>query len=255
MGIYGSAQTVVFKEDFNQDATRSLWTIGDRDGDEDTWEFVNAEEAEAPSFTGDFAWSWSWLFGALTPDNTLTSPKVAIPSTGNSELSFKVSAADDEAGAFEEHYAVYVIPFDSEFTGSETPVFEETLDGGYFQTAKIVKVDISSFAGQDVKLVFRHYDCTDILYIGLDDVQITQTLLAVSDFQKPLISIYPNPTSDFIRIKNAKEINRVRIFDLSGKMVKETKTSDIDVRSLSAGQYILNIYSGNEITSKKFIKK
>lgn len=255
MGICGSGQTVVFKEDFNQDSTRSLWTIGDKDGDKDTWEFVNAEEAETPSFTGDFAWSWSWFFGVLTPDNTLTSPKISIPTTGNLELSFKVSAADDEEGFFEEHYAVYVIPFDSEFTGSETPVFEETLDGGYFQTAKLVKVDISSFAGQDVKLVFRHYDCTDILYIGLDDVEITQTLLAVSDAQKTQVSIYPNPTSDFLKIQNVKVLENVRIFDMSGKIVKETSSSDIDVRNLSAGQYILNIYSGNEVISRKFIKK
>ena len=255
MGICGSAQTVVFKEDFNQDSTRSLWTIGDRDGDKDTWEFVNAEEAETPSFTGDFAWSWSWFFGVLTPDNTLMSPKISIPATGNLELSFKVSAADDEEGFFEEHYAVYVIPFDSEFTGSETPVFEETLDGGYFQTAKLVKVDISSFAGQNVKLVFRHYDCTDILYIGLDDVEITQTLLAVSDAQKTQVSIYPNPTSDFLKIQNVKVLGNVRIFDMSGKIVKETSSSDIDVRNLSAGQYILNIYSGNEVISRKFIKK
>ncbi|MDP2453941.1 MULTISPECIES: T9SS-dependent choice-of-anchor J family protein [unclassified Kaistella] len=255
LGAFYFGQTVVFKEDFNQDSTRSLWTIGDRDGDEDTWEFVNAAEAEAPSFTGDFAWSWSWFFGAMTPDNTITSPKISIPATGNLELSFKVSAADDEEGFFEEHYAVYVIPFDSEFTGSETPVFEETLDGGYFQTAKLVKVDISSFAGQDVKLVFRHYDCTDILYLGLDDVEITQTLLAVSDSQKSQVSIYPNPTSDFIKIQNIKDLQKVRIFDMTGKKVIETTSSDIDVLNLSAGQYILNIYSGNEVISRKFIKK
>lgn len=255
MGIYGSAQTVVFKEDFNQESTRSLWTIGDRDGDKDTWEFVSAEEAETPSFTGDFAWSWSWFFGVLTPDNTLTSPKISIPSNGNLELSFKVSAADDEEGFFEEHYAVYVIPSDSEFTGAEKPVFEETLDGGYFQTAKVVKVDISSFAGQDVKLVFRHYDCSDILYLGLDDVEITQSVLAVSDSQKALVSIYPNPASDFIKIQNVKDVQKVRIFDMTGKKIIETSSSDIDVRNLTSGQYILNIYSGNEVISRKLIKK
>ena len=118
-----------------------------------------------------------------------------------------------------------------------------------------MKVDISSFAGQDVKLVFRHYDCTDILYIGLDDVEITQTMLAVSDSQKTQVSIYPNPTSDFIKIQNVKVLQNVRIFDMSGKIVKETSSSDIDVRNLSAGQYILNIYSGNEVISRKFIKK
>ncbi|MFC4414339.1 T9SS type A sorting domain-containing protein [Kaistella carnis] len=86
-------------------------------------------------------------------------------------------------------------------------------------------------------------------------MQITQSVLAVSDSQKSQVSVYPNPTSDFIRIQNVKELQNVRIFDMSGKIVKETSSSDIDVRNLSAGQYILNIYSGNEVISRKFIKK
>lgn len=103
--------------------------------------------------------------------------------------------------------------------------------------------------------MFRHFNCTDIFYLGFDDVEVTQNSLAVSNASKNLVKIYPNPTSNFIKIQNAGTVDFVRIFDLSGKMVKETKASDIDVRSLSAGQYILNIHSGNEITSQKFIKK
>lgn len=254
-GFGVSAQSAIFKEDFDQEGTRSQWVIGDRDGDADTWEFVNAAEAEAPSFTGDFAWSFSWFFAVLTPDNTLTSPKITLPSNGEMELSFKVSAAGDEEGIFEEHYAVYVIPFDSEFAGTETPVFEETLDAGYFETAKTVKVDVSSFAGQDVKLVFRHYNCTDILYIGFDDVMIEDKTLAVADINKNQLSIYPNPTSDYVKVSGVKKIDNVRIFDMTGKIVKETTASEIDVKNLSVGQYIINVYSDNEVISRKFIKK
>ena len=253
--LNGQAQTTVFKEDFNQEGTRNQWLIGDRDGDADSWEFVSAEEAEAPSFTGDFAWSFSWFFAELTPDNTLTSPKITLPATGNLELSFKVSAADDEEGYFEEHYAVYVIPFDAEFTGTETPVFEETLDAGYYQNAKVVKIDVSSFSGQDVKLVFRHYDCTDILYIGLDDVTIEDKTLAVSDVNKSQIKISPNPATEFVKISGIQNIDNVRVFDMTGKIVKEAKGSDVVVKELPSGQYIINVYTGNEIISRKLIKK
>lgn len=249
------AQSTIFKEDFDQEETRSQWIIGDRDGDADTWQFVNAEEAEAPSFTGDFAWSFSWFFGELTPDNTLTSPKITLPVAGNLELSFKVSAADDEEGYFEEHYAVYVIPFDSEFTGTETPVFEETLDAGYYQNAKVVKIDVSSFAGQDVRLVFRHYDCTDILFIGLDDVAIENKTLAVSDLNKNQIKISPNPATEFVKISGVENIDNVRVFDMTGKIVKEAKGSDVVVKELPAGQYIINVYTGNQVISRKLIKK
>src|SRR5690606_32494518 len=117
------------------------------------------------------------------------------------QLSFKVAAGDEEI--FEEHYAVYVIPANTAFTGAETPVFEETMDGGYLSAAKTVNVDISAFVGQDVKLVFRHFNCTDIFYIGIDDVLISSMPLAVSDAQKNEVKIYPNPTSDFIKVINA----------------------------------------------------
>ena len=255
MGIYGSAQTVVFEDNFNDPAKVALWQNTDRDGDGEKWEFYNAEEDEIPAFTGDFATSWSWFLEPLTPDNTLTSPAFTLPTTaGTTTLKFKVGAFDEEV--FEEHYAVYVIPANSTFTGTETPVFEETLDAGYTQVAKDVSVDISEYAGQEVQLVFRHYDCTDILFIGLDDVQVIfQTNLGVSAASKNQVSIYPNPTSDFLRIDNAKEVQNVRVFDMTGKKVIETSATNIDVKSLSAGQYIINMYIGNDVISKKFIKK
>jgi hypothetical protein len=247
------AQTTVFEEKFEDPAKRALWSIGDRDGDADTWEFLDAGINEVDSFTGYFAASFSWYLEAFTPDNTLTSPIINLPASGDLQLSFKVAAGDEEI--FEEHYAVYVIPANTSFTGAETPVFEETMDGGYLSAAKTVNVDISAFGGQDVKLVFRHFNCTDIFYIGIDDVLISNMPLAVTDAQKNGIKIYPNPTSDFIKITNADKANAIRIFDMNGRLVKQTTSTEIDVRDLSAGQYMLNIHTGKEIVSRKFIKK
>ena len=124
-----SAQTVIFEENFDTPEKQALWTIGDRDGDDDTWEFLNAVENELPNFSGDFAASFSWYFDAFDPDNTLTSPSIKLPEGNNIMLDFKVASGDVEL--FNEHYAVYAIPANSTFTGSETPVFEETLDASY----------------------------------------------------------------------------------------------------------------------------
>lgn len=119
----------------------------------------------------------------------MTSPVIKIPEGNNTELTFNVSTADEER-YFEEHYAVYVIPANSTFTGAEKPVFVETLDAVYFEVAKIVNVDISDYVGQDVQLVFRHYNCTDILFIGLDDVKITQEKLATTNIEKSKFFVY-----------------------------------------------------------------
>lgn len=253
LGAFYYGQTVVFNADFETAAGRNLWTIGDRDGDSDTWEFLDATANEVDSFQGYFAASFSWYFEAFTPDNTLTSPAINLPATGNLELTFKVAAGDEEI--YDEHYAVYVIPANSTFTGAETPVFEETLDGGYLAAAKVVNVDVSSFAGQEVKILFRHFNCTDVFYMGIDDVKITQNNLSVSGSSKNAISIYPNPASDFIKVSNANNVKSIRIFDMNGRLIKESAATDIDIRNFEKGQYILNIHSGNEIISKKFIKK
>jgi hypothetical protein len=149
-----------------------------------------------------------------------------------------------------------VIPANSTFTGTETPVFEETFDAGYVDVAKAVNIDISSFAGQAVKVIFRHYDCEDIFYMGIDDVEIMDNAgMAVSESPALALKVFPNPASDLIRISGIDTIDNIRIFDMSGKIVKEVKASEIDVRNLSEGQYIINVYSGNNIISRKLIKK
>lgn len=70
------------------------------------------------------------------------------------------------------------------------------------------------------------------------------------------ISIYPNPVSDIIYMKNKGKFN-IRIFDLSGKMLldKNTETESIDVRNLKAGTYIINIKNSDYNTTMKFIKQ
>lgn len=249
------AQTIVFEENFDTPERQALWTTGDLDGDEDTWGFVSALEAEAPSFTGDFAWSFSWFFGVLTPDNILISPVFRIPEGDKTELTFNVSAADNEEGFYEEHYAVYVIPANTTFTGSEIPVFEETLDGGYFDVAKTVNVDISDYANKDVQLVFRHYNCTDILYIGLDDVKITQEKLATSDINKESIIVYQDEKNGLVKVSGLTDVKRMKIFDVTGKFVMEVHQSEANISSLPKGIYIVNFYTGDHVVSRKIVKK
>lgn len=253
VGAFYFGQTTVYQEDFETAAGRNTQTIDELDGDNDTWEFLDATINEVDSFTGYCAASFSWYLGAFTPDNTLMSPVITLPSSGNLELTFKVASGDEEL--FDEHYAVYVIPATATFTGAETPVCEETLEAGYLSAAKVVSVDISAYAGQDVKLVFRHFNCTDIFYIGIDDVMIAQNALAVTDSQKAKISVYPNPASDFMQISNVGPVKTIRIFDMSGKLVEQTASTNIDVQKLQKGQYILNVHTDNEIISRKFIKK
>lgn len=252
-GLSASAQTVIFSENFETETGRNSWANVDRDGDNEKWEFDNSA---VDSFTGYYATSWSWFFETFTPDNTLTSPSIAVPNNSGKQLSLKFDVAAYDDQLFQEHYAVYVIPAGSAFTGTETPVFEETLDAGYMEEAKHVTVDISAYQGQNIQVVFRHYDCTDLLVLMMDNIQVVENqILAVSDLSKSNIQIYPNPSSDFIKVYGVDHVEKIRLYDLSGKMVLETQGTEADIRKLPAGQYIVNVHNGSDIISKKIIKK
>jgi len=252
--LYSQAQTTVFKEDFEDEASVGQWKLYDRDGDGENWEILNAELNELPNFTGNLAVSFSWYLDVFTPDNVLESRAITLPNSNSIDLSFKAAAGDEDL--FQEHYAVYVIPAASTFAGTETPVFEETFDAGYLDVAKVINIDISAFKGQDVKLIFRHYDCTDIFYMGIDDIEIKDnTGLVVTESEALAMKISPNPAADFIKISGIKTVDNVKIFDMTGKVAMEAKTSEIVVKDLPSGQYIINVYTGNEVISRKLIKK
>lgn len=251
--LYAQTDTI-FAENFNTPEAQALWTIGDLDGDNDTWEFLNATENELPNFSGDFAASFSWYFGAFNPDNTLTSPAIKLPVNSELTLEFKVASGDVEL--FDEHYAVYAIPANSIFTGTETPIFEETLDASYEDVAKNINVDISSLSGQNIQLVFRHYNCSDIFYIGLDDVEIKQNiLLSTTDLDKSKIVVYQDENNGLVKVLGLKDVKRIKIIDLTGKVVKEVNDSEANISNLSKGIYIVNFYSGDNVISRKIVKK
>lgn len=83
--------------------------------------------------------------------------------------------------------------------------------------------------------------------------------LGTSDVTKNTsISFYPNPTTDFIYVKNLPQQATFAILDISGRLVLGNQTLDsnqIDVRNLTSGSYFLQITSKEKTTSFKFVKK
>ncbi len=70
------------------------------------------------------------------------------------------------------------------------------------------------------------------------------------------IQIYPNPVVDHLTLKSASKINKVEIFDMSGKNTGSSLNGDkVDVSTLTSGTYLINIETKEGKISKKFIKK
>lgn len=78
--------------------------------------------------------------------------------------------------------------------------------------------------------------------------------LAVNDINKTQISIFPNPSYDFINIKSDAEIKSIKIYDIKGSLIKSDNLSKIDISALPKGNYVISIETRSGIETKKFIK-
>ena len=86
-----------------------------------------------------------------------------------------------------------------------------------------------------------------------------RTNLSTEDQFKESFSVYPNPVTDILHLKNFLHPESAEIVDMSGRSIKkirdEIKGNSINVINLPKGTYILKIKSKNEqITTVKFIK-
>ena len=88
--------------------------------------------------------------------------------------------------------------------------------------------------------------------------QTTLKVLGVTEAEKESVKIYPNPTADYVFLKLSSKVKlaTAEIYDLSGKLISQTKINEdrLDLRFLNQGIYLLKFKNSN-IPSIKIIKK
>ena len=145
----GTINTYPYVQDFA--TAPACWVAIDADGDGNSWILYNGT-IQSASYSG----------GALTPDNWLVTPQFAIPATGNYEVTWTATAQDQSWPA--EHYGVFVST-----TGTDTANFtmlqEWTLGTGLFNPV----IDLTAYAGQNIYIALRHFNCTDQFRLSIDD--------------------------------------------------------------------------------------
>jgi hypothetical protein len=72
-----------------------------------------------------------------------------------------------------------------------------------------------------------------------------------------IISIYPNPASNFLYANIKGSFNSINLFDISGRLIKQLETDTqkikLDIRGLQPGLYILNATDGKTMVNYKVI--
>lgn len=65
------------------------------------------------------------------------------------------------------------------------------------------------------------------------------------------VKVYPNPATSVVKVEG--EVEKLVMVDMAGRVVAESNTNTLDVTTLPAANYLLNIYNGNEAQSVKVI--
>lgn len=82
-------------------------------------------------------------------------------------------------------------------------------------------------------------------------------VVAIDDvaMQSVSLQLYPNPATDRLMFSADMPVQRVQVFDMTGRMVMSSMGTELDVSTLPAGLYMLRAMGETGVGSKKFIKK
>ena len=72
-----------------------------------------------------------------------------------------------------------------------------------------------------------------------------------------LLSVYPNPANDVIKIKSEHAFEEIEIYSIEGKCELRQKSNkksiNLDVSALDSGTYILSIKFNNQVLQEKVV--
>ena len=80
-------------------------------------------------------------------------------------------------------------------------------------------------------------------------------VLGLEDNYAISFTIYPNPTKDVLLLESENPIERVKIYNLQGQLIKEENSNKVDASQLTAGLYFAQLFVEGKTVTKKFIKE
>ncbi len=84
-------------------------------------------------------------------------------------------------------------------------------------------------------------------------------LTSISENELNKVTIFPNPATEFIRIKGINDISQVKIYNVCGVLIRThyavEKNQNINISDLPSGIYLLQISSGSSNHMLRMIKK
>jgi hypothetical protein len=168
-----TVQTIHFFENFATNpftASGSEWVLIDKDGDGYNWTYFADEDDQCARSR-----SWQSGVGALTPENYMVLPPIALPGGAKTaELSFKVAASgrNDYEESYEVSLCISPVNIDNCRNGSVIKPLETLTSANSYWTFTGRKVDLTPYLGQTVYIIFVHKDSSDEESLLITDIEV-----------------------------------------------------------------------------------
>jgi hypothetical protein len=88
---------------------------------------------------------------------------------------------------------------------------------------------------------------------GQDSVEqrfVLRVELTLSVVKEVLISLYPNPARDYLRVE-VQGFVEARLLDLQGRKVLETREQQLDIKKLKRGIYLVEVVTTDQVVRKR----
>jgi hypothetical protein len=235
--------------------------------------------ADFESFeSGDFShYDWTmnnypWVIassGAYTGQNCARSAQ-NLPNNSQSRMSITTSTTEAAELSYyrkvssESGYDFFKLFIDNhqedEASGNEGwSYFSTMLPAGTHTIVFSYEKDYSASSGSDCAWIDNvMLPCTGIMVI--EDLADT-TNVGVENFEVTRVTVYPNPTSEFVSVQSEQPAQNVTLFDLNGRVVKSvnlsgTNSYQLNMNDVPAGFYLLQVtFDAQQVRNFKIIKK
>jgi hypothetical protein len=172
---------------------------------------------------------------------------IRVKGPRQSKVSYKLQVGDEQTNNIIEKR-----PTEFNYTNTnqwQTIAFDFTDQTATDKTKTVIFFDAEDAASTDI---------TDDVFM-IDDIAFGEhSALSTQKGGLVGLSIYPNPVSNRVSISAAESIDRMRIYDLTGKLVKQASPHkaafSVDVSGLSKGVYLVKLNAGDREATTKMIK-
>jgi hypothetical protein len=247
------AQTDIFTTDF-QSGIPVNYSIVNNDGltpnsqvsnFSNAWIALQDPENNLDTIVG----STSFFEPEGTASRWLITPPFALGAYGNL-IEWEAKSHD---ASFPDNYMILVSTTDNQISS-----FTDTV--GYFYQESFewitreINLSLNGYNNQTVYVAFVN-TTQDGFVLYIDDIHawkedpVGLTELAVSN-----VSVYPNPTNDFIKVETMEQIKQLRLMTLNGDVLINSTMNELSLSSYTNGIYLLHIETDKGVSVKRVVK-